>query len=275
MFDSHAHLDLINESKEAWARATVGGIRGWLVPGTRLIGRSGEEERRQPWRFPEYADSVHWAVGAHPGHIEAAELDWGSAKLEAAFEELVQVPGTIAVGEVGFDRRLVPRVPWRTQERFFRAGLEVARRARLPLVIHLVRAEQELLRVVERAPEAGAVLHGFSGNAEVLEGLVKRGFWISFGPSLVRRFQAGAQGGLVEAARGAPRDRVLVETDAPDQGSLMSLFGVAEVLAHLWEVPLAEVRMQTWRNAESFLGLDGRGSRPFVAGLSQNSNRET
>lgn len=201
----------------ALARAQAAGLSGVLLAG---VDRSdwlaqGELAALAPPGFV-----LARAYGIHPQVVE----DLDDSELAAQLAELAlalsgrhpQLPPPQAVGELGLDaltparRAMLPR-----QEQVFRAQLALARQAELPLVLHILRSHGEALRVLraDGVPRCGGVVHSYSGSAELVPEYLALGLCLSFSGAVTRpearRLQA--------AARCVPAERLLVETDAPDQ----------------------------------------------------------
>jgi len=189
-------------------RAWDAGLQGILVP---AIGPSAWESLLGlPARDPR----LQVALGIHPQLLpELPEADDGPA-LER-LDALLSRGGAVAVGECGLDGPSAPGAPMERQLRILDAHAQLARRHGLPLLVHCQRAHPALEQWLEgaRLPEAGVVLHSYSGGPARVAAYVARGCHLSYaGP--VSWAEARKP---LEALRLTPRDRLLVETDAPDQ----------------------------------------------------------
>ena len=213
VLDNHTHLDIGRDGAPAPAVAEAMAAAA-AVNVTRLvqIGCELESARwtvRQLERHPELIGGV----ALHP--TEAARLA-AAGGLDAALAEIEQLAGhplVQVVGESGLDHYWVDDAAGRAaQEESFRAHIEMAKRLGRVLQIHDRDAHGDVLRVLD---EAGApdrtVFHCFSGDAEMARHCARRGWFVSFAGALTFR----NAGGLREALRAVPPDRVLVETDAP------------------------------------------------------------
>ncbi|PRP92534.1 putative deoxyribonuclease YcfH [Enhygromyxa salina] len=119
-----------------------------------------------------------------------------------------------AIGECGLDfLRATSSESRAHQVEVFRAQLELARHTGLPLSIHCVKAHGPLVELLRERPTPASVMHAFSGSAEIARELVGAGHYISFAGNLCVQ---GARR-VVEAARAVPDERLLLETDTPDQ----------------------------------------------------------
>ncbi|MEZ4452388.1 MAG: TatD family hydrolase [Nannocystaceae bacterium] len=219
LFDTHAHIDLPRfgspeEQRLAAIRARQAGIAAILVPGI------------EPATWPELqgavralAESVegvrfHTALGVHPqalGDLPPEDDDSLAERLAAALDA---DPGVVAIGECGLD--FGPRgrgaAPPR-QLAVLRVHLDLARRRGLPLLLHCLEAHGALVERLLEAPTPPSILHSYSGSAEVAERLCRAGHFISFAASLtLPRARRPAR-----AAAAVPLDRLLCETDSPDQ----------------------------------------------------------
>lgn len=142
-------------------------------------------------------DEGEWySVGIHPWHIASL-----SACEDAACPPALRHPQVLAVGEAGLDK--LADAPMERQIAVFRCQARWAEETRKPLVIHLVKATDELLKVKrELRPSVPWILHGFRGKATLAEEYLRHGFYLSFG----EKYQE-------EALRAVPADRLFIETD--------------------------------------------------------------
>jgi len=153
----------------------------------------------------ESYDDVWATVGFHPH--DAAEADDLSL---ASIEELARSPVVVAVGETGLDFYR-DRSPRDRQEHTFVRHLEIARAAGLPVVVHTREAETRTFELLAaHAPDLTVVLHCFSAVDHV-DLVIERGYYLSFAGNVTYKNAPR----LRAAAAAAPRDRILVETDAP------------------------------------------------------------
>jgi TatD DNase family protein len=216
-------------------------------------------------RHPELA----LAFGLHPlrvGELDDAAVAGQLAALEQAlFAPSPALPRPHAVGELGLDGRPAAKSCLPRQASAFRAQLALARAANLPLVLHIVRCHGEALRILQRdgIPQRGGVVHSYSGSAEQVSDYLRLGLYISFSPAIT----APQSPRLAAAARAVPIDRLLVETDAPDQtpyslrpqqNEPAFLAVVLTTLAALRQQPLATVAAATADNARQLFGLAQR-----------------
>lgn len=253
MIDSHCHLDfaaLQERFDEHLERAAEAGVRGWIAPGchprqwkdlVELAGRS----------LP--SDAKIWpCVGLHPWWVgEEDDTTALADELKQAFETV----GAVAIGECGLDSKLAPRgVP--EQMGAFETQLAVAKELEVPLVLHQVGAEHQFMQCIERVglSAAGGVVHGFSGAESWARALIQRGLHLGIGMAITRPNREK----LRRVVSQLPLDRLLVETDAPDQaphrlergeGRPIHLLDVCRSLAELRSEELSVVQAVTAENA--------------------------
>ena len=206
LVDSHCHLDFPDFASDlpgVIARAHAAGVDRMVTISTRV--RQSGNYRRIAETHPE----VLFTVGTHP-HQAAEEPDIAPAEIA----DLCRHPRCVAVGEAGLDFHY-DKSPRDTQERVFRAHIEAARLARLPLVIHARSADDEMERILRDEMGRGrfdAVLHCFSSTARLAAAGVELGLYVSFSGILTFR---GSDEIRRIAREIVPAERLLVETDAP------------------------------------------------------------
>jgi TatD DNase family protein len=261
LVDSHCHLDFPDFSGElddVVARARGAGIARMVTISTRvqrLAGLLAIAER--------FAD-VYCSVGTHP-HYAHEELNVTAADLVAHTRH----PKVVALGEAGLDYHY-DRSPRDAQERGFRTHVAAARQTGLPLVIHTREADADTARILEEETGQGAfpaVLHCFTGGAELARRAIALGLSISFTGILTFKSSTA----LRAIAAELPADRILVETDAPylapnpfrgKRNEPCYAVETAKVLAETRGVSCAEIAQQT---SENFFRLFSKVPRPTGA----------
>jgi TatD DNase family protein len=210
--DAHTHLGMTVEwtglpVSELVARAREVGVVRLVDVGTDLA------DCRAAVRNAESEPAVVAALAIHPNdaaRLGAAELEHDLAEVEAL---LVSSERVRAVGETGLDYyRTTDPAAQCTQREVFARHIDWAKRFDLPLMIHERDAHYQVLDVLdaEGCPDK-VMMHCFSGDADFARACAGRGFWLSF-PGTVT-FKANEY--LREALDATPRERLLVETDAP------------------------------------------------------------
>ncbi len=205
LVDSHCHLDFPDFAEERdaiVARAREAGVRYMVTISTRV--RRFDQIRAIAETYPE----VYCSVGTHP-HQAAEEPDVTADELCRLSEH----EKVVAIGEAGLDY-FYDTAPRDVQAKVFRTHIAAARATGLPLVIHARDADDDVAAILEDEMGKGAfpfILHCFSSGPALAATGVKLGGYVSFSGILTFRNSEAIR----EIARGIPRDRLLVETDAP------------------------------------------------------------
>lgn len=205
LIDSHCHLDFpdlqarLPEILSAARQAGVG----------RMVTISTHVARFETYRaLAEANEDVFFTAGTHP-HNAGEEPDVPAERLV----ELSSHPRCIAIGEAGLDF-FYDKSPRDIQQRVFRTHIAAARETGLPLIIHARNADDDMIRILSEEMNRGrfdAVLHCFSSGRKLAEIGVELGLYVSFSGILTFRNSEEIR----QIAACVPRDRLLVETDAP------------------------------------------------------------
>lgn len=214
LVDTHCHLDRPEFDADRQAvleRARAAGVTRILVPAI------GPDWWDGMLALPGLGDSVLLGFGIHPQEVPAFDPADDRRVLERLDSLLRQGRG-VAVGECGLDAPTAERAEKGSMERQIRlleAQLEMARDFELPVLLHVFRCQGEAVKILERFGKlpAGGVLHSYSGSAELVKRWCKLDLHFSFtGPVTFERSRR-----VHEAARAVPRERLLLESDGPDQ----------------------------------------------------------
>ena len=202
--DSHAHL-----GDPAFADdrdAVIARVRDAGGLGVVCIGESLDSAARAKAIAEAHPGFVWWTAGVHPHDAAGFDPMRDGEAISAALEQ-----GAVAVGECGLDF-YYDHSARDVQREVFARHIELAHRARLPLVIHTRNAWDDTFDVLdaEGMPER-TIFHCFTGSVDEARSCVDRGAYLSF--SGIVTF--GNAEDIREAARWCPRDRIVVETDAP------------------------------------------------------------
>lgn len=211
MIDTHCHLDAARfdaDRAEVLSRAFGKGLTAIVLPG---IGPSNWDTLLEMAR----AEPRLWVgLGMHPQFLPDLPQDGDGARLEL-LDAMLSQRSAVAVGECGLDGPSLERAPLERQLKVLRGHFGLARKHGLPLLLHCFHAHPALLELFkdEPFPEAGVVLHSYSGGPELVRAYASLGCYFSFaGPVSY----VGARK-PVAALKQVPPERLLVETDAPDQ----------------------------------------------------------
>lgn len=253
LFDTHAHLDdhAFDPDRDALLAALPGqGIGLLMNPGCSLATSRAAcaLAREHSW--------IYAAVGSHPD--AAAEV---TPEVLEEYRRLIREnPKVKAIGEIGLDYHYED-VPRNIQQEAFLAQMELAREAKLPVIVHERDAHADGMTVVRHFPEVTGVFHCYSGSLEMARELVERGWYIGFTGVLTFKNARRA----LEVAADLPLDRIVLETDCPymspepfrgkrnDPGRL---YRMAEALSALRGLPVEEIETITMENGKRLYRLE-------------------
>ena len=205
VYDAHNHLqDERLRGHRTEILQTIGRERVELM----VVNGSCESDWPEVLELARVCPRVVPSFGYHPWHVRERSAEW----LERLRRYLDTVPS--AVGEIGLDR-WIRDADWPGQEQVFVAQLRLAAERQLPVSIHCLRAWGRLIEVLryEPRPACGFMLHSYGGPVEMVEPLAAVGAYFSF-PGYYLHERKERQR---ETFRRVPADRLLLETDAPDQ----------------------------------------------------------
>ncbi len=264
--DTHCHLDAREfdaDRPAVVARADAAGVAMQVIPAVGVFNFDVV-------RALAHEHGLAYALGIHPlcvGNAPDEDLD----RLEQALQAHKDDPRLVAVGEIGvdlFEPALIAIRP--RQEHFYREQLKIARRAGLPVLVHVRRSSDAVLAGLRRIEVPGGIAHAFNGSDQQAAHFVERGFRLGFGGALT--FEAAHQIRRVAAA--VPASTPVLETDSPDipphwlyrtaaeresrslrqaRNEPAEMARIAETLAQLRGVSLAELAAQTRANAHAVM----------------------
>lgn len=256
--DTHCHLDAGEFAGDAAAvreRARAAGVAHCVLPAV------------NPGNFDLVRDLAHrhgdsYALGIHPLCTDQAR-DEDLVELDNALAAYRGDPRLVAVGEIGLDY-FVPGLDAGRQEYFYREQLQLASRHGLPVLLHVRRSADQLLKQLRRIGGSG-IAHAFNGSAQQAGEFVRLGFKLGFGGTVT--YERSLQ--IRRLAGELPLAALVLETDAPDipphwlyrtageraaglpqgRNEPGELPAIGAVLAQLRGLPPEEVAAATTRNA--------------------------
>ncbi|ARK28434.1 TatD family hydrolase [Halalkalibacter krulwichiae] len=253
LFDTHVHLNadqFEDDLDEVISRAKEAGV-GYMV----VVGFDEKTIKKAVGLINTY-DFIYAAVGWHPVDaidMKEEHLDW--------LEELSSHPKVVALGEMGLDYHW-DKSPKEIQKEVFRKQIQLAKKVKLPIVIHNREADQDIVDILreENAAEVGGIMHCFGGSVEIAEECLRMNFHISLGGPVTFKNARRPK----EVAKAVPLNRLLVETDCPylaphpyrgkrNEPAYVQL--VAEQIAELRGLDYQEVAEQTTFNAKRLFGI--------------------
>ena len=255
LIDTHCHLGdvpLCDDEAGVLARAQAAGVIAFVCPSADLPSSriAVDLSRRHP-------GVVFAAAGLHPAYVQPGtptDLSWLKAMIAAG--------GLVAVGEIGLDAA-VTGADLDAQERAFLAQAGLAREAELPILVHVRKAFDRTVRVLESLGPGGpgGVLHAFGGSAELAARLYRLGFLRGVGGTATRPGSARIR----RAVAATPLDAIVLETDAPFIGTDTRPAGrvepadlpeIAHAVAGLLGLPIETVTARTTNNARRLFCRD-------------------
>lgn len=259
--DTHCHLDapeFDSDRDGVVARAKAAGVTLQVLPAVAV-------SNFETVRHLAHRHGLAYALGIHPLCVnDAAESDL--AALHDALQRHRDDPRLVAVGEIGLDH-FVPGLDQAKARHFYVEQLKLAHAAGLPVLLHVRRSADALLKQLRRIPVRG-IAHAFNGSEQQAQVFIDLGFKLGFGGAMT--FDRALQ--IRRLAETVPGESLVLETDAPDipphwlyrtaseraagetsRNEPAQLPRIAQTLAELRGWTLAEVADLTWRNAHTAL----------------------
>ena len=251
--DTHCHLDAHEfgaESLDVARRAGEAGVSMIVIP---AVERGNFDVVAQ---LAAQAPNASYALGIHPIYVPQA-VDEDLAALRTAVEAAMGDPRFVAIGEIGLDffiPMLCEPAMREKQERFFREQLRIARDFDLPVLTHVRRSQDQVLKHLRQVRPAGGIAHAFNGSFQQAETYIKLGFHLGFGGAMT--FTRALQ--IRRLASELPPEALVLETDAPDispswihpgRNSPEQLPAIGAALAQLRGMDEAALRQCTWNNS--------------------------
>lgn len=257
LIDTHCHLDASEydaDRDEVARRAQASGV-GIVVPSVAAFNFQSTVDCRC---YP----GVEIALGMHPMYVHRHQ----EAHL-GLLDEMVARHKPVAIGEIGLDlfqsridRPGVDEADSKLQEFFFVEQLKLARKHELPVLLHIRRANDQILKHLRRIRVPGGIAHAFNGSMQQAQEYIKLGFKLGFGGA----FTYTRATNLRKLATELPLESIVLETDGPDippewiarqRNEPAELPEIAQTLARLRGLDVEEIALATTRNARQVLEL--------------------
>ena len=265
--DTHCHLDAAEFDADrdvVRKNAKTLGVEICVIPA--VMASNFDEVRLLAHR---HADA--YALGIHPLYTPQAE-DKDLATLDTHLHAHRDDPRLVALGEIGLDG-FVPEIntpeAFAKQTHFFEAQLQIAQRHQLPVILHVRRSADGLLKGLRQFPVAGGIAHAFNGSLQQAKMFIEMGFKLGFGGAMT--YDRATK--LRALATELPLSALVLETDAPDipphwiyttaedrekgkaqgRNSPAELPRIATELAALRGISLQELAVATSENARQVL----------------------
>ena len=204
--DTHCHLDAPEFAADragVRARARNAGVKHCVIPAVEAANFDAVRELA-------HAGGDSFALGIHP-LCTARVPDEEIFRLDEALAAHRDDPRLVAVGEIGLDY-FVPGLDAQRQELFYREQLTLARKHDLPVILHVRRSADQLLRQLRRVRVSGGIAHAFNGSVQQAKAFVDLGFRLGFGG--VVTYERALQ--VRRLATQLPLSSIVLETDSPD-----------------------------------------------------------
>lgn len=256
--DAHSHWvdSRLDQVRDTWMKNALDSGLEFTLQG----GVDPADWNKQKTFKAQYPNQVGLCFGLHPYWVAAHSQNELDENLDLLSKEIHHA---MALGETGLDLRPQFEKSFELQIDAFESQLELATVAKKPVVLHIVRAFDEALRVLDMwgVPPQKGMLHSFNGSWAEAQEYLKRGLKISVGGPLIREKNEK----LRQVVREIPTSELLIETDLPDQpgdhwkGDLNppeSLLSVAEEIARLKNITQAEVLHFTKQNFKTLFQVE-------------------
>lgn len=211
------------------------------------------ESSEKSMALAEKYEKIYSVIGFHPTEIKEY-----SKESEKKLEELAKNSKVVAIGEIGLDYYWMED-PKEKQQEIFKLQMELARRVKLPVVIHTRDAMEDTVNILEEYKDLGGILHCYPGSYETAKKLMDRYY---FGIGGVVTFKNNKV--TKETVKKLPLERIVIETDCPyltpepfrgKRNEPVYVKYVAEKIAEIKEISLDEVIEVTTNNAKMIYSI--------------------
>jgi TatD DNase family protein len=254
LIDTHCHLDAAEfdaDRAEVAQGALKNGVSAIVIPAV------ARENFQQVIDLSHQHAHCKFALGIHPMYVDNAHPS-DLALLKKLIEEQISSQKLVAVGEIGLDF-FVTQQNRETQEYFFSEQLKIAQAFNLPVVLHVRRAVDDVLKHLRKYKVSGGIAHAFNGSAQQADAFIKLGFKLGFGGAMT--YPRALK--IRELAKTLPLESIVLETDSPDippawigtkgRNSPAELMKIAQILADLRSIEITQIIEITGKNAVAIL----------------------
>ncbi len=258
--DTHCHLDAPEFSKNLSSIVSAAKdqhVQAILLPAVKAA--DCEQVRKLASVYGEQIPGLVYTLGIHPLYTnQAHEMDIDV--LDQQIQSSLNDPRFVGVGEIGLDYFVEDLDPHK-QEYFFNAQLDLAQKYQLPVILHVRRSQDSILKALRRRNLSGGIAHAFNGSFQQAEQFIELGFKLGFGGAATYERALQIRRLLTEL----PLDSIVTETDSPDippawlrqEGITFNepafLPRIAKELARIRGVSESEFALTVWQNAMQVL----------------------
>ena len=254
--DTHCHLDApeFSNSLDAVIQAASSkDVQAILLPAVRAADFSNVKNLAH--QYSQQIPGLVYTLGIHPLYTNQAQED-DIEILEKAIAESLADSRFVGVGEIGLDYFVEDLDPHK-QEFFFNAQLDLAHKYQLPVILHVRRSQDAILKALRRRNITSGIAHAFNGSFQQAEQFIELGFKLGFGGAAT--YERALQ--IRRLLKELPLDSIVTETDAPDippawlrqEGIAFNepafVARIAKELASIREADGVEFSAAVWRNA--------------------------
>ena len=246
--DTHTHLDnvkFIDDVDEVIKRAKENGVKKFIIPA------ADPKDLPRAIELAEKYEDIYFAVGVHPVDIDKYE--------DKLLLNYIDHEKCVAVGEIGLDYYWVKESNQRKkQQDFFKKQIEIALKYNKPIIVHVREATEDTYKIIEGYEEVRGVFHCFNAAHQLLD--FSDRFYYGIGGVIT--FKNARK--LIEVFPKIPKERVIIETDAPyltphpfrgKRNEPMYTIYVRDKIAELWNIMPKEVENITTNNAKRLFGI--------------------
>ena len=209
--DTHCHLDAgeFDSDREAVIdRALATGVAGVLIPAVQV--QDFDQVKQLAHHAANKLPATCYTLGIHPMYTPKAQpRDIGI--LKQAIELALEDPRFVGIGEIGLDY-FVPELDEKTQAYYFEEQLNLAEQFDLPVILHVRRSQDAIIKFLRTKKISGGIAHAFNGSFQQADNFIRLNFVMGFGGAMThaRALQ------IRRLAKELPADSLVLETDAPD-----------------------------------------------------------
>ena len=246
LIDSHCHLDAPEfdaDRDEVAQAAKQAGVDMIVIPAV------ARENFQQVIDLSNQYTHCRFALGIHPMYVDNAHPS-DLSLLKALVSQYIATNKLVAIGEIGLDF-FVTQQNRETQEYFFSEQLKIAQAFDLPVVLHVRKAVDDVLKHLRIHKVRGGIAHAFNGSAQQAQAFIDLGFKLGFGGAMTYTRALKIR----ELAKTLPLESIVLETDAPDippewvgtkgRNAPAELLKIAQVLADLRGVKISQIIEKT------------------------------
>ena len=209
--DTHCHLDAAefnNKLPQIIQSAVSQDVRAILLPAVCAEGFTGV--KKLATEFSDRVPGLVYTLGIHPLYVHQAKED-DLQFLAAQIQEALSDSRFVGIGEIGLDY-FVEGLDQNRQEMFFHKQLDLAQEFNLPVVLHVRRSQDAVLKALRQRRVCGGIAHAFNGSFQQAEQFIKLGFKLGFGGAATYTRALQIRRLLTEL----PIESIVTETDSPD-----------------------------------------------------------